>query len=72
VYQYTTTRLDGTLDELIAFREMLEQILILYVVHLNSHVFEAIEETLLDWQLQHRQHMCDSSFSKRFFSTKGE
>jgi hypothetical protein len=72
VYQYTTAILDGTLDKSIAFWEMLEQVFVLYVVHFNSHVLEAIKEALLDRQLQHRKYMCDFSFSKRFFPTKSK
>lgn len=62
--QNTAASLDGALDETIAFREMLEQILVLYVVHFDRHVLEAIEETLLYRQLQYRQYMRDTSLTK--------
>jgi len=30
---------------------MFEQVFVFYIVHFNGHVLEAIEKTLLDWQL---------------------
>ena len=64
VYKHTTSSLEGALNKSIGFREMLKQILILYIVHLHSHVLEAIKQTLLYWELQHSKHVCDTSFSQ--------
>jgi len=49
VYQHATSSIEGALNKSIAFREVFEQVFILYIVHLHSHVFEAIEQTLLHW-----------------------
>lgn len=49
MYKHTTTSLKGALNKSIGFREMLEQVFVLYIVHLHSHVLEAIEQTLLYW-----------------------
>lgn len=62
--QYATACFDGTLDEAIALREMLEQILILDIIHFDSHVRETIEQALLNRKLQHREYMGDSRFTK--------
>jgi hypothetical protein len=70
--QHTTASLNSSIDETIAFREMLEQVLILDIVNFDGHVREAIEQTLLDRQLQHGKHMCDTRLSQRLFATKGE
>lgn len=43
VNQYATACFDGALDKAIALREMLEQILILDIIHFDSHVCETIE-----------------------------
>jgi hypothetical protein len=63
VYKHATTSIKCALNESIGFREVFEQVFILYIVHLHSHVLEAIEQALLYWQLQHSEHMCDTSFS---------
>jgi hypothetical protein len=47
VNQHTSTRLKSALDEFVAFWEMLEQILILDIVHLDSLVCETVKKTLL-------------------------
>ncbi len=47
VYKHATTGIESALNESICFREMFEQVFILYIVHLHSHVLEAIEQTLL-------------------------
>lgn len=49
VYKHATTILEGVLNKSIGFREMLEQVFVLYIVHLHSHVLEAIKQTLLYW-----------------------
>jgi len=72
VNQHATTGLDGSVDETIAFREMLEQVLIIDIVDLDGHMREAIEQTLLDRQLQHGKHMCDTRLAQRLLATKGE
>jgi hypothetical protein len=72
VDQHTTTSLDGSIDETIALREMLEQVLIVDIVDFDGHMREAIEQTLLDRQLQHGKNMCDTCLAQRLFATKGE
>ena len=49
VYQHTTSSVEGVLNKSITFREMFEQVFILYIVHLHSHMFEAIKQALLHW-----------------------
>jgi len=49
MHQHATTSLEGILNKSIAFREMFEQVFVLYIVHLHSHVFEAIKQALLHW-----------------------
>ena len=49
VYKHATTSFEGALDKSIGFREMLEQVFILHIVHLHSHVLEAIKQALLYW-----------------------
>jgi hypothetical protein len=70
--QHATTGLDGSIDETIALREMLEQVLIVDIVDFDGHVREAIEQTLLDRKLQHGKHMCDTFLAQRLLATKGE
>jgi len=43
MYQHAPTSVEGALNKSIAFREMLEQVFVFYVVHLDSHVLEAIK-----------------------------
>ena len=49
VYQHASSSIEGVLDKSIAFREMFEQVFILYIIHLHGHMFEAIEQTILHW-----------------------
>jgi len=70
--QYTTAHLNSSINKTIAFGEMLEQVLIFDVVDFDRHVSEAIEQTLLDRQLQHGKYMSDTCLSQRLFATKGE
>lgn len=41
--QHAAARLDSSIDETIALREMLEQVLIVDIVDFDGHVREAIE-----------------------------
>lgn len=70
--QHAATGLDSSIDETIALREMLEQVLIVDIVDFDGHVREAIEQPLLDRQLQHGKHMCDTCLAQRLLATKGE
>jgi len=58
--QHATIGLDSSIYEMIACREMLEQVLIIDIVDFDGHVGEAIEQTLLYRQLQDGKHMCDT------------
>lgn len=64
VNKNATSSIESALNESIGFRKVFEQVFILYIVHLHSHVLEAIEQTLLHWQLQYSEHMCDTGFSQ--------
>jgi hypothetical protein len=72
VDQHAATSFDGSIDETIALREMLEQVLIVDIINFDGHMREAIEQTLLDRQLQHGKNMCDTCLAQRLFATKGE
>jgi hypothetical protein len=72
VDQHATTSFDGSIDETIALREMLEQVLIVDIINFDGHMREPIEQTLLDRQLQHGKNMCDTCLAQRLFATKGE
>lgn len=49
VYQHATSSVEGVLNKSIACREMFEQVFILYIIHLHSHMLEAIEQALFHW-----------------------
>ena len=70
--QNATACLNSSIDETIALREVLEQVLIFDIGDFDGHVREAIEQPLLDRQLQHGKHMCDTCLAQRLLATKGE
>lgn len=58
--QHSATRLDTALNEPIAIWEMLEEVLIFNIIHLNGLVRETIEETFLHRKLEHGKHVGDA------------
>lgn len=53
MYKHATSRIQAILYEAIAFREMLEQVLIVNIVNLDDFVGKAFEQLLIERQLQH-------------------
>ena len=45
--QYTTTRLDTTLNEFVALWEVLEEVLVFNIIYFNGLVDESVEQALL-------------------------
>jgi len=64
VHKYASTRVQSILDESIAVREMLQQVLVIDIVDLDDLVRETLEELLVQRQLQNGQNMSDTSLLK--------
>lgn len=62
----------GVLDELVGCWEMLEQVLVLYIVHFDDHVFERAEQVLVERHAEHRQDVSNISLLESVTPAQGE
>lgn len=72
MHKHTTTGVEPILDETIGRGEMLEQILVLDIVHLDDHVDEGPEEIVGERRAQDREYVGDARFLESLSSAHGE
>jgi len=65
VYKDGAASIQAILDELVAGREVFEQVLVIHVVHLDDLVTEALKQLLLQRKSQYRQYMRDATSLER-------
>lgn len=57
VYEYAAPSIDAFLNKPVACREVLQQILVVYIIHFDDLVRKTLEERLVQWQAQDGQYM---------------
>lgn len=72
MHKYSTSTLESLPDELVRCWKMLEQVLILDIIHLNDHVFETLEQLLFKRQPQHRQYVGYARLLQLIFAAQCE
>ena len=65
MYKDGAASIQAILDELVAGREVFEQVLVIHVVHLDDLVTEALKQLLLQRKSQYRQYMRDATSLER-------
>lgn len=66
MHQHAATSVEPGLDEAIAGRKVLEEVLVLDIVDLYYAMSEAVEQLTVQRQPQDGEHMCDTRRPQRF------
>lgn len=72
VHKDTATAIEAVLDETIGCREVLQQILIVYIIDLDEHVVERAEQLLVQRHTQDREDMRDVGVPESFLAAERE